>query len=406
MRKQINRRAIDDMNEGETLFDVEVRGFCVRYRGGGHQFGLKYSVAGKQRWVVIGNHGDFTVEQARARAQKLRGLVADGQDPAAMRDIDKAKPTIGEAMADFLEGHADAKLRPKTATEYRRQSAQYIVPAIGRIRVDQLSHGDVDRLHRSLKDKPTTGNRVLATVSKLMSWCERHGYRPTGSNPAKAVERYEETPRERFLSDPELSRLGDVLAEMEAKGDSPFVIALVRLLIATGARLSEILTLRWEWVDLQRSMIVLPRSKTSKRHGAKQIHLSASAVNVLATLPRMEGNPYVIVGRREGAGLVNAEKPWRRIRALAGIDDCRLHDLRHSFASVLAAKGASLLVIGRLLGHSQASTTAKYAHLVGSTLNDAVNLAGRHIDAAMASSRPAVAALVQPLDSASARNEP
>jgi integrase len=178
-------------------------------------------------------------------------------------------------------------------------------------------------------------------------------------NPARGIEYYRETARERFLSPEELARLGKALADADAEGESPYVTAAVRLLVLTGARLGEILSLEWAHVDLDARLLRLPDSKT----GAKTIALPAPAIEILAGLPKQQGNPHVICGARAGERLINLQKPWRRIRKSAGLDDVRLHDLRHSFASVAAAGGMSLPLIGSLLGHKQAQTTLRYAHL-------------------------------------------
>ena len=217
-------------------------------------------------------------------------------------------------------------------------------------------------------------------LSKFFNWAEKHGLRPDGSNPCRHVEKYREGRRERFLSQVELGRLGDALREAEQdKSCSPWVVAAVRLLTLTGARLNEILTLRWEHVSEEHESLFLPDSKT----GRKAIHLSPPALALLQAIPRLEGNPYVICGERPGRHLVNIEKPWRRIRAAAKLDDVRLHDLRHSFASVAASGGQSLIVIGKMLGHSQPATTARYAHLADDPVKAASDAVGRHIASAM-----------------------
>ncbi|MGH6989060.1 MAG: site-specific integrase [Stellaceae bacterium] len=194
--------------------------------------------------------------------------------------------------------------------------------------------------------------------------------RPDGSNPCRHVEKYPQRRRERFLSAVELARLGDALAAFDG---SPNVVAAVKLLVFTGARLGEVLGLRWEWIDFERGAARLPDSKT----GAKTLHLPPPALAVLAELPRIEGNPHVIAGAREGAAWVNLEKPWRAIRKVAGLDDVRLHDLRHAFASVAASSGMGLPIIGKMLGHTQAQTTARYAHLASDPVKAATAVAGK-----------------------------
>lgn len=193
-----------------------------------------------------------------------------------------------------------------------------------------------------------------------MSWAEEQGLRPLQSNPCFRLKKYREHTRQRFLSQDEYARLGAVIDRVQYIDDENFYIAAaVRLLALTGARLNEILSLRWQHVDLERRMLLLPDSKT----GQKTIRLNPQAASLLCSLPRCEDNPHVIVGRRRGGHLINLQKPWRRIRAEAGLEDVRLHDLRHSYASVAAAQTGSWPMIGRLLGHNHTRTTARYAHL-------------------------------------------
>ena len=232
-----------------------------------------------------------------------------------------------------------------------------------------------------MKAAPYQANRTLALLSKFFNWCEQQALRPDGTNPCRHVEKYPEHKRERFLSAKELSNLGNALDEEERhQTSSPWIIAAIRLLILSGARLGEILTLEWEHVDFDNAMLRLPDSKT----GAKVIYLSPLAMETLQSIPRIEGNPFVVCGHKTGTHLVNLEKPWRRIRAKAGLNDVRLHDLRHSFASVAASNGLSLPIIGALLGHTQPQTTARYAHLAADPLRQTVNLITDEIASAMA----------------------
>ncbi|HZK90155.1 MAG TPA: site-specific integrase [Stellaceae bacterium] len=216
-------------------------------------------------------------------------------------------------------------------------------------------------------------------MSTMFNLAERWGLRPDGSNPCRHVDKYPQHRRERFLSPAELARLGDALVAYDG---SPYTVAAVKLLVFTGARLGEILGLRWEWIDFERGEARLPDSKT----GAKTLHLPPPALAVLAGLPRLDGNPYVIAGAKPGAALVNLEKPWRAIRQSAGLDDVRLHDLRHAFASVAASSGMGLPIIGKMLGHSQPATTARYAHLASDPVKAAAAAVAGKIAAAMSGS--------------------
>ena len=203
-------------------------------------------------------------------------------------------------------------------------------------------------------------NQVVDTLSRLFVMAEAWGLAPEGGNSCRFVKRYGKRSCERFLSEQEFRRLGRVLSELEAEGKlSASAIAAFQLLMLTGCRRNEILTLRWEDVDLEAGEIRLRDAKT----GARQVALSPAARKVLAALPRLPDNSWVITGSRPGRRLANLNAQWVVVRKRAGLEDVRIHDLRHSFASRALALGESLTMIGKLLGHRQVQTTARYAHL-------------------------------------------
>ena len=232
---------------------------------------------------------------------------------------------------------------------------------------------------------PYQANRTLAVLSKMFNLAELWGLRPDGSNPCLHVKRYREETRERFLTHDEFARLGSVLDEIEREGsESRSAVAAMRLLMLTGCRRSEIQTLRWEHVDLDAGELHLPDSKS----GARVVPLAQSAVAVLTALPRDQENPWVIVGKKPGSHLTDLNHPWWRIRARAGLHDVRIHDLRHSFASRAVQLGESLPMIGKLLGHTQVQTTARYAHLARDTVRALASRVGDSIGEALTSAEP------------------
>jgi integrase len=398
MRGKITKRMVDALQPAADgreliLWDSEIAGFGVRVqRGGAKVYVLKYRAgSGREapsRKLTIGKHGSpWTAETARAEGKRLLGMVAQGKDPAGTKREEKAAPTVAEFAQRFLAEHAEAKRKASTAREYRRLFDRIILPALGRRKVADIKRADIAKLHHANRAAPYQANRTLAVLSKMMNLAERWGLRPDGSNPCRHVEKYGERKRERFLSADELARLGDALAAYDG---SPYVVTAVKLLVFTGARLGEVLGLQWQWIDFERGEARLPDRKT----GAKTLHLPPPALEVLAALPRVEGNPFVIIGAKPGAALVNLEKPWRAIRAAAGLGDVRLHDLRHAFASIAAAIGMGLPIIGKMLGHSQAQTTARYAHLASDPVKAAAATVAGKIAAAMQSGRGAT---VQPL---------
>jgi integrase len=229
---------------------------------------------------------------------------------------------------------------------------------------------------------PYQSNRTLGVLSKMMNLAEIWGMRDRHTNPCELIERYPEHKRERFLSGKELQRLGTVLAKAEAEQtESRYAVAAFRLLLLTGCRLSEIQKLEWRHVDTESGELHLPDSKT----GAKTVHLGKSAFDVLRDLPRVAENPYVIVGKREASYLTDLQHPWRRMRAAAGLEGVRIHDLRHTFASGGLAVGEGLSMIGKLLGHTQIQTTARYAHLASDPMKAAANKISDRLASALSS---------------------
>jgi integrase len=382
---RITKKAVDALAPDPAgdywVWDGDLPGFGVRVWPSGRKvYMVQYRAAGRTRKIKLGVHGATTPAAARQEAMEILTAAGKGGDPAEARDRARHAPTVAELAARYLEEHAGPKKKPRSAAMDRRNIERYINPALGRLRADALTRQDVASLHHSLREKPYQANRVLALLSKMMNLAEHWGIRPDGSNPCRHVEKFKEKKRERYLSSEELARLGHVLAEAEQDGsESPSAIYAVRLLLLTGARLSEILTLRWEHVDYETACLRLPDSKT----GAKDIPLNSPALEALATMPRYHDNPHVIPGAKPGAHLVNLSKPWRRIRARAGLSNVRLHDLRHSYASVAAASGLGLPIIGALLGHTQAQTTKRYTHLAMDPLRAATEEVGKRIAAAL-----------------------
>src|ERR671912_646541 len=375
--RKLSKSVVDALSAGQLVWDAEVKGFGLRCQRRDRVYVLKFRAQGRQRWYTIGKHGSpWTPELARREAKRILGLVADGKDPADRKQKDRSAPTISALADRFLEEHVEAKSKDRTFTEYQRLIERIVKPELGRLKVEEVRSSDIERLHLKFRATPYQANRLVALLSKMFNWSGRRGER----NPCVGVERFAEQKRRRYLSSAELARLGAALVRAEEERlTSPYVVAAVRLLVFTGARLTEILTLRWDHVDLERGFLNLADSKT----GAKTIYLNVAAKRLLTTLPCLDGNPFVVPGERQGRHLVNREKPWRKIRLLAQLPDVRLHDLRHSFASIGAGAGLGLPVIGALLGHAQAATTARYAHLASDPLQQAANLIGNKLAAAM-----------------------
>lgn len=364
---KLTRRAVEALkaNGADTVYwDGELTGFGVRVRKSGRKnYVLQTRVRGKLRWYTIGQHGRITPDEARVAALEILAQAKMGIDPRDADAKQKAEPVMTELGRRFLEEYVLTHCKPSTQGEYRRSVELFIDPAIGEMRISEVERKDIAKLHFDLRDKPYQANRTLGVLSKMFSLAEIWGMRPDGSNPCRHVKRYKENKRERFLSPEETERLGEVLAE--AEGEMPSAVAAFRLLLLTGCRLSEIQLLRWEYV--RNDCIELPDAKT----GGRVVPLGPEARAVLAALPREEDNPWVISGKKPGTHLTDLQRPWRRIRERAGLNDVRIHDLRHSYASRALALGENLTMIGKLLGHTQVQTTARYAHLARDSIQNA-----------------------------------
>jgi len=236
------------------------------------------------------------------------------------------------------------------------------------MRIQDITRVDISELHHDLRDKPYQANRVLGVLSKIFNLCEVWGLRSDGSNPTRHVQKYREEKRQRFLSPDEIQHLWHVLDTCVASGsETPHVASAFKLLLLTGCRLSEIQTMKWNYV--RGDVLFLPDAKT----GPRRVLLSPKALHVLRDLSAISDGDFVVEGKTRNAHVTDLQKPWRRIRAIAGLSDVRIHDLRHTYGAVAAMAGHSLPIIGRLLGHTQAQTTARYAHLADTTTRKAAN---------------------------------
>ena len=370
---KITKRSVDALkvtSKDYIAFDTDLPGFGVRVMPSGKRFFLvQYRRHGRTRRVMIGQFGVVTAEVARREATiKLGSVRGANGDPAALRDAERQSTTMKELGERFLTQYVPTRCKPSTQAEYRRSVELFLDPFFARQHVRSVTTADVAELHGSLSHIPYQANRTLGVLSKMMNLAETWGIREKHTNPCEDVERYPERKRERFLSPKELQRLGQALTAAEAnQTETKYAVAAFRILLLTGCRLSEIQRLEWRCVDLEQKELRLPDSKT----GAKTVHLGEAVVVLLEALPRVTGNPYVIVGKKEKAHLTDLQHPWRRIRKAAGLSDVRIHDLRHTFASGGLLVGEGLAMIGKLLGHTQVQTTARYAHLASDPVKQA-----------------------------------
>lgn len=388
-RAKLTKRIIEGLPPDDrtyTVWDQEIMGFGVRVMPSGQKsFVLKFTINRQQRWITLGRFGNLTLEEGRKLAQSRRGDVARGLDPTIEARAHKIAPTVKELIDRFIDEHVTPKTRETTAKGYTRFLRNVIQPRLGKLLVKEVSTAEIAKFHHDLRDTPRQANQAVAILRKMFNLAEVWKYRPLSTNPCVHIEKNPEGKRERYLSDLELQALGEALLDAEEKASvPPAALAAIRLLILTGARHNEILRLRWDQVDLQKSLIIYraDEHKTGRKTGIKTIHLNQPALDVLASIPKAKGNPYVIQGALAGSHFVGLQKVWERIRKriteleadkvkakkkdredAINIEDVRIHDLRHTFASVGISSGFSLPTVGSLLGHSQPSVTQRYAHL-------------------------------------------
>ena len=407
MRGKITKRAVDTLAPKNTaevvLWDQELRGFGIRARVGGAKTYILHYRAGTGRGaplrkLTIGKHGSpWTPDMARTEAKRLLGLVASGEDPAERHVVERKALTLA-ALCDLYLAEGATHKKPSTLKADLGRIVHHIKPLLGRVRVDKVVRADIERILIDVKagktaaSTPNKGERrpgkiatggsgvaaqCVALMSTLLAFAVARGLR--SDNPALGVNKPPVRKMERFLSEDEIARLAVAIDAETRLSGNPYPAAAIKLLLLTGGRRGEILGLQWEHVDFERQCLRLPDSKT----GAKIIYLNAPALEVLAGLPRMSNNPYVVPGRCAGKPLIGIDKVWFRVRTAAGLRGVRLHDLRHSFASMGAAGGLSLPMIGALLGHKHPATTGRYAHLSADPLRAANDVVGMRIAAAM-----------------------
>jgi integrase len=407
MQGKITKRAVDGLSAAgraeAVLWDTEVKGFGIRARSaGGKSYILHYRLGTGRgaplRKLTIGKHGSpWTPDMARAEAKRLLAEVAAGRDPAVARQADRKALTFGE-LIDLYLGEGVAHKKPSTLKADRGRIEHHLRPLLGELRADRISRADVERMRNTVAagktaqkiedgEKRPSGSmakggkgvaaQCVTLVSAIFAFAIERGL--CADNPARGVKKAPVRKVERFLSEAEIARLAAALdAEAERTGN-PYPSAAIKLLLLTGCRRGEIVNLCWEHVDFERDCLRLPDSKT----GAKVVYLNAPARALLQELPRMARNRRVIPGMRVESASAAIDNVWPSVRTAAGLADVRLHDLRHSFASVAAAGGLSLPIIGALLGHKHSTTTARYAHLSADPLRAANDAVGARIAAAM-----------------------
>jgi integrase len=399
---------ISPVNRPTIIYDSELKGFGVRVMPSGSKAWIvEFRPNGGGRKVAtkrmtLGQITTLNADEARKAARDILAAVRLGQDPARERTQNRETPIIREFVEWYLTEEAEPKLKPGTVANYRIYFQKHVTPNIGSMKVNAVSSADVAKLHRTIgTTRPVTANRVVEAISSLYRYAATAGAVEKGFNPTTGISAFREVRRERFLTTDELQRLGATLREAETVGlpwdtdetkstakylpqpkkrlvvFSPYVTAAIRLLLFSGCRLREILHLRWNEIDFERGMLLLPDSKTGRR----TVVLNAPALAILNELKRV--GTYVILGEKADRPRSDLNRPWRRITVHAKLEGLRIHDLRHSFASIGAGGGLGLPIVGKLLGHKTPATTARYAHIDNDPLRRASERIGSTIVAAL-----------------------
>jgi integrase len=379
------------------LFDRSLPGFAIRVTPIGTKlFVMQARVAGRKQRVTIGRYPDLTVVQARELALQALADMRRGTDPVVERKARRqaaaaSEMTISQLADKWMADYVRPKLKPRTVFDYERLLAQHIKPALGHLSVAGIDRDDIVRLHVDMARIPRRANYVISTVRALINFGIDLGLRPPASNPARRIKMYRERARERFLSEVEIAKAADAIEQAERAGKiGPHGAAGLRLALFTGARSGEVTAIQWSHVDWERRLIRLPDSKTNE---PRTIHLSEAALEVLKTVPRI--GRFVVAGAKPNEPYKNLGRAWIDIRANAGLADVRLHDLRHSYASLAAGRGVSLQMIGKLLGHKVPATTARYSHLARDAVAAVNDELGAAMQAAIAKKQPPSAKVVK-----------
>ena len=367
-------------------WDSEIGGFGARITSAGvRSFVLDYRIASRQRRFTIGRYPEMTVAAARIRASELRVKVGDGHDPMEERQHGRVEPTMTDLADDYLERYAIPNKRPTSVRNDSQMIDRFIRPELGKFRLKAIGKRDVESLHASLKKTPYLANRLLSLLSKMFSLAIE--WKWMAENPARGVARFPEAKRERWLTLEEMHKLQKAL---DSYKDQNAANAL-RLLLLTGSRMGEVIKAEWDQFNLSTGVWTKP-SHNTKQKRVEHVPLSEPTLQLLKSMKTKNANGPLFPGRYDGAR-ADLKRPWMQACKDAGLvvkevvkgkqksitryrPVVRIHDLRHSYASHLVSSGVSLEIEGKLLGHTQAATTMRYAHIQDAALRTAANQFG------------------------------
>ena len=359
-------------------WDADVKGFGLRVTNrGAKSFILDYRAGGRQRRITIGSYPDWSVAAARTEAGNLKREVDLGRDPMGERHTDRAAPTMRDLWDRYKRDHLPRKAARSQADETMMWE-KLVLPTLAKHKVADVTHSDIEALHRDItvqRGTPVRANRVIEVVRRAFNLAIRWEW--VEKNPASGQQRNPEEKRQRYLSPEELSRLSAALAAHH----EPVSADAIRMLMLTGARKSEVLGATWAMFDLEAGIWTKPSAHTKQRR-EHRVPVSANTLALLRRIRETAESPFVFPGRPSDQPLTDVKRSWAAVCKAAGITGARIHDLRHSFASLLVSGGVSLPMIGAMLGHTQVQTTQRYAHLYDEPLRAAADHVGKTIDMA------------------------
>ena len=384
---KLTKRAVEAIKPTEkdfVVWDDDLPGFGLRVKPSGiKSYIVQYkNMVGRSRRWTIGKHGVVTAALARKDALQIKARVAKGEDPVSQKNAVRVAPTVNQLLDRYLKEHVAVHNKPSTRAVTEILVRRFLRPYLGSLKVASVLRDDIEKLHRKMSSTPRQANLVIATASTIFNLAEVWGMRPDGSNPTRLVKRYPENKRDRFLSMEELGRLGGSLKQAETEQtEQPNVLAVIRLLALTGCRLSEILTLKWDYIDFKQGVFNFPDAKA----GARRQALSAAALEILTGIDSVVGVDWVLLNKTNTGPIdkSNMERAWRRIRKRADLEDVRLHDLRHTVGTMAGASGANAFLVRDLLGHKTLAMTGRYVSRDDDPLRDLTNHISNRIAAGL-----------------------